>query len=1224
MHTSGKDLDEESNLDPTQIGCIKCDHKRNSLMNDPNRGNNLTLDDQLRFRMDGSGERGHFEINRKYLRDMKEFPECRGFARKMFERTMAKLHKAPNVLADISWRIQKDFVNKACEWDREDGKARIYLPVMVVLNPNSTSTPARTVLIPNIKIPVHNERVSFNDTIRKYNLTMPKASIQHLIQSTTPLFFAADLSDFFKSLYCSSGDGDKTLTLAYKDSNGLPTYNAKEAVSPELRPVRWNQSLYGLTDLVSLSAHSLTKVIDVFETKSPRKNSVPIWVLGKLRRDLAQFPYADDLLHIASVKEVVAYMRENLSVVGSSPVELSLLSEDEFRRTIVLHAESYLVEVGRGLLVVLAFVGFRIKRFESISDSLAKKLNALPDLKTMAIGSLDPPMIRPDHKKVWEESGKLYKGGSSEVKPEELDIEGRRTRVIKFEDNKALTHLGCQFNKDSTFQLKTKHFNLSSPGCSARRDTTQDLKTYDDFLEFVKTKGGGLPLRRREWASCEAQVYEPNHTISWLTTLLFKLAAVTMMRKGGMIPDWDDLVNEEVHSCYMKAVRSFYMAAHDRKEMGRILLNGAKYQLLVFTDAGKSLHAFAIFLRSYKPSEPGCKSKVMLLRTGIHTNINRPRNIPFFELEGIVTGMKAAIDVLAALKACQLDCTGKDILFFTDSQTTLTALRSIGVHHAISMANLIVKAQLLATKIGVDVFDQFYWWDQHDSPFGIDELTKDENPSDTAESITIKKRNFDKFCSDLEVGSVETWTHVYRNVAMPKGSMNQFLDETEVRPEFREITIRRLSDGVEDFVGQHSIISSEGDSIVKNPKSKARRNQLKGGFDSLLNSTNQYGMGNRSALRVMSAVIHVSARWILLVRAPKAIKQKLRDQRRSALLKYQVECACRGPSSGELERNTCTSEACNLWCGKIHCSRCRKCNFPTNPCSSRDRTLKIEKPLCHGCTQGPIVSHASTMCQSSEVVVYQWKGEPTGTWKAPVVETRLTSCNAKSCLSHGREIGMKPIWPTLSQRSKRQTYGPPNEDETVGDYLTRSKRRVVEAVALPWESKEGPCQDMGIEILTAHASSDTSDEPGLDMYQARIGEQLYSNWALGRLQRSFNRNPRIADILGRLLVRVVDDGSPLRRVLIKSAHDSRHICNSTEYNMQKSYLYTRGLYTRKLSSGLIHYKCEMCKVRSLSVASKSALMIQTYHGPSEYLAGGAGVGKAGPLHFAELAKGKIQ
>ena len=45
MHTSGKDLDEESNLDPTQIGCIKCDHKRNSLMNDPNRGNNLTLDD---------------------------------------------------------------------------------------------------------------------------------------------------------------------------------------------------------------------------------------------------------------------------------------------------------------------------------------------------------------------------------------------------------------------------------------------------------------------------------------------------------------------------------------------------------------------------------------------------------------------------------------------------------------------------------------------------------------------------------------------------------------------------------------------------------------------------------------------------------------------------------------------------------------------------------------------------------------------------------------------------------------------------------------------------------------------------------------------------------------------------------------------------------------------------------------------------------------------------
>ena len=217
-----------------------------------------------------------------------------------------------------------EFIKSHPEEEFDESKFH-WLPLIVIFNSASDSSPLRLCLVPNqikrFSIPVKelvkhgyslkptqtlndtvNINCSFNDNIIGYSTSLPPILYTHINYLTSTDIIVSDVSDFFKVIVYSPSSAVTQLVELYEDELGKPSIVSTD--NYKTKPTTWvmkNQS-YGNLDSPSVSQVALLMTPDIFKKFSPLKindlmlKEITKWLTKIYVDDMAILPHSDYLI----------------------------------------------------------------------------------------------------------------------------------------------------------------------------------------------------------------------------------------------------------------------------------------------------------------------------------------------------------------------------------------------------------------------------------------------------------------------------------------------------------------------------------------------------------------------------------------------------------------------------------------------------------------------------------------------------------------------------------------------------------------------------------------------------------------------------------------------------------------------------------------------------------------------------------------------------------------
>ena len=142
---------------------------------------------------------------------------------------------------------------------------QVFIPVIAVLNLNSTSPIYRLVVTPNRQLPSLDGsglRLSYNETIREYHMEMPSLEAISILHNLSILPTCLDFSDGFKSLLNSPRTAITNLTYCLRNKEGYPFLNIEESDGSGYHVMVPAYSGYGFRDIPQVFSMIVSKAVN--------------------------------------------------------------------------------------------------------------------------------------------------------------------------------------------------------------------------------------------------------------------------------------------------------------------------------------------------------------------------------------------------------------------------------------------------------------------------------------------------------------------------------------------------------------------------------------------------------------------------------------------------------------------------------------------------------------------------------------------------------------------------------------------------------------------------------------------------------------------------------------------------------------------------------------------------------------------------------------------------
>ena len=1191
-------------LHPGRVGCSACDSRHSVLTNTPLANNNL-LSSQLKWVPLPGTPHGIFMVNRLYRASITNFPSCENATRADTLALIYKLRKRPNTGAEVSYRLQKDFLNKNCVFltpgekkqlkkgffSVDDKQIRpIFLPQHCVFNLLSVSSPCRVVNVPNRLIhQLDGSLRTYNDQLRDYALSLNDIERLQLAQCTALETAALDVSDAFKSCSNSETTAWRCLTLCLQDKNGLPTYlsTGEERVG-DLQVLKWQRCSYGISDLPRIFSTALGRCVEEFRRHS--NDSLAEDLLTEVLTCLLNYSYCDDLQINASHQRIVIFAgARGLHPPVPSDKELTTRSSNahfiskeyckKYDMYLTEASDLYLLEVTKGVIKVLGFSNFFVKTVDTRSPKLRGILNSSSVLLKPPTPRL-PTMPRPNASSVHGESGKMSKGSFVVI-----DL----PQPVAHSSPIYLTQLSRNFHLDGKLTLKTRH--LSMEGSKNPKHFVYSLNHYIDYVRQNKLK-----IDKRHLFSLAGQYYDLSGICLCGAKAAIKVACHALHNgPEGTHLGWDDLVGEKVEKIILIAVEWYFLAVNKALMRTSVYNYQAAGRLLVIeTDAGAANHGIMAFLVSFVYLNGHYSGRTQLLLAKPFVNHSSIKSVPYFELLSLSKATVLAVQYLTWLDSIGLTVQPCNTLLLCDSQTALIQGRGRAALFSHRVSHLVAKIALKLLQSKMCPFRNLYFFRQESGLFHIDNLTK--LPKDSVERAEERLRDHKWLNSNPS-----TWSFITRGPLPASQSQKDLAEDIELNADYlqeAEAIIKEFQQASDELFEIDRPIASRGEALSATTIHLLAAVERNPPFSQLIMRKMAYGIGTpRGSVRILSRAYFYVKRLqhICSLPLPERVKSKGR------MLQFLVK----------------VREKHSAWCGSLYCNPGFGGRSTKNSCLHPHHHRMIEDMSCLFLQ---IVDSPATVTHLPGV-----DGQE-GPNKELVVPEHLTGENIVS-----PPLGDSPdtiAWE--SPLSESVVEGVEESQEEDGDDheaipRTRSgllnpsldyptpltiKRgldiQVRELARSPWTPQcEKPIEAIILQVLCCYYRENQPYSEGVKVYTTQMAPGFFSNWCLSRMQRDRGHDPTRPMNTGRAVIRLISPKSPLGQLVLVSAHAYSDIHETHGANNIKSisFLLQLGIYFRTPKKYLdtMRRRCQQCTLNRSAVGKSQHKIIRSRAGPSESL-----------------------
>ena len=1176
-------------------GCLRCNPLSKGLAE--MEANDHLLASQLSWQPLEQGKvGGFFVLERLHNNKIDSLPSGAGPAAAMTRSLIRRLETLPKTRQYVSYKLEEEYKLGMNRWvaaeELETTKEKChFLAPLLVVNLRSLTSPGRLCQNPATKHRVENltssvKTLSFNDTLYQYGGSLITPEQFCLYQNTALQLTGADIKAAFRCLRMQVTSQMKCLTYRLKSKQGYPTLDPSLCESDKLFCLAENVCSFGQSDLPHILGAALKLAPDMFHAHAPsseRQKISPI-IFSQISVLLRLLVYLDDLPLISSFRHLLQHQQEQNGplcqwVTEGEMAGFAMSEKDwsEYQRVLADAVRDHQKALIRGTLRILSFSSFYTKSVDG-SDKEISSIHTTHETEFPS-PKVSVSIKKPLPSEIFEENG-----GAGEIelgKGEEPFLSQLGKKIYK---NRA-----SNLPWDDMESSKNHHLIFSK---LKKYTFSGEIRNYTQFEDFLKRHQG--KITRRLTISILAQLWDPRGRFLIVPTILLKFAMHNFYKyvdsergeKGlseSKIIGWEEEVPQQTKPYIHAAVRAFFLLCRTQRPRCEIIFHTAAIRiLLLMSDTSPAMGATQAYLISGLTIGNVYKGKVHLLSQQV--NLNRPSeaSLPFLELYFLWKNINKNLPLLPWLASQGLGVPKHHVIIAADSSSALLQLKSscynqfqLRINHLCSKAASCLIAQ------GLDPLSSLYFFDQHQDKahfhFPSDLASKPpKNLSDDNLVRWHQKINEPKWMSQHPV----TWTHLKRNIFLPKSLNRAFLDNLKVNPEHLERVARKL----EELRQIRGAVLREGGRlpdlhrpILGFQSAKTNIKWVKSVVERRQRVLNSRGGG---AVAVLAKVLFFAYKWKFLCKLPPFTKAELRKQRSDSYLSWI--------NSPHLSR----------FCGQVGCGSSEagcsqpKSTFGGRPTSNRPHLAFPQNLCCNNCkisgkaNKWGSTNDTSEALSCADCVAKQCIAGPPLNCDGNICEENCNVYQSPSYLDFTQEFNQThPPLASGSQIHQRNFY--------LGRILTHFSFD---------ESRLAPFLELALDLVAASEFPNNNAHQniyGWSIYETKVFQEQKMAFGLSREHRN-RATPLTERGCGRVVVRIVNPDSDLAKLLIRDIHEFNRCAavNTLDYHLIRSGIYFAGA---KQQLKVFAKTCHICNVRKGRRNQTRDLIRQDWAGPTEEL-----------------------
>jgi hypothetical protein len=663
----------------------------------------------ISFLLDPNGRKGHFFYKRPFKGAVASLPSYREQALNFSKRASRLLERQPNSRAEVTYRLQKDFVAGRLMWTEDymkkhgltqDECETSYTGILLCRKLDSISTPIRVTQVPVISTP---GAPCFNETLNSGHARLPQVEKVHLRLRLAEGVSVNDIKDQYKSTEIDPVSALRSQILVQCEG-GLPYLGLPQDPDVQWRAACYTHSSYGVSDAGSMANITKERSTEEYKKHYTGPDKTHDEILDRNTQDLT-WSFADDV-HIAIwAHEVSKRLEEAKEAIPNGEIVPS--------RRVILH--NMMTERCQALESTLGFCGMDLKGWHSTVGGVKASLQnsqppAAPDPRL-------PP--RPAAWRVHQESRRHQAHVLPPATPQGAPDPPLVPAANNAQQEEVFDCLGMNYypQKDE-MMLKKQHFNLSTKK-QGSKDPRYDIRCIDDFDRYILQQGN---LTRAQTLSFIMATFDPCMTSHGAVNLVGKIYFREMLLKESSKVAWTDRMSKQDLPKWRELVQFWLQSAGRRIRRMCVLPNCPRLHVITLSDASEVARAHLVYLVSCDEEDIPKQVSLVKVATSLAPIHNSCATVPRLELASLDSALITTKSIIGSLE--DNGYTVASFRLTCDSTATIQQTRSLPARFQRHFATHIGRIQGNLHDLGANPFSHIYYWAQSSEKYLVDQVTK--------------------------------------------------------------------------------------------------------------------------------------------------------------------------------------------------------------------------------------------------------------------------------------------------------------------------------------------------------------------------------------------------------------------------------------------------------------------------------------------------------------------